>query len=49
MQVKPVADGKSLTADIIGVEFTDARHGKLTTAANETWTTTDGGQNWQTK
>lgn len=49
VQVKPIADDKSLTADIIGVEFTDARHGKLTTAANETWTTTDGGQSWQTK
>ena len=49
VQVKPIADGKSLTADIIGVDFTDARHGKLTTAANETWTTTDGGQSWQTK
>jgi hypothetical protein len=49
VQLKPIADGKSLTADIIGVEFTDARHGKLTTAANETWTTTDGGQSWQTK
>jgi hypothetical protein len=49
MQVKPVADGKPLTADIIGVEFTDARHGKLTTAASETWTTTDAGQTWSKK
>jgi photosystem II stability/assembly factor-like uncharacterized protein len=49
MQVKPVADGKPLTADIIGVEFTDARHGKLTTTASETWTTTDAGQTWSKK
>ena len=49
MQVKPVSAGKPLTAGIIGVEFTDARHGKLTTTGGETWTTTDGGQNWQTK
>jgi hypothetical protein len=49
VQLKPIADGKPLTADIIGIEFTDARHGKLTTAANETWATTDGGQSWQTK
>ena len=49
VQVKPTAGGKPLTADIIGVEFTDARHGKLTTAANETWTTADAGQTWDRK
>jgi hypothetical protein len=48
-QVKPVADSQSLTADIIGVEFTDAQHGKLTTADQETWTTADAGQTWQKK
>jgi len=46
IQVQPVADGQALTADIIGVEFTDARQGKLTTANHEIWTTADGGQNW---
>ena len=45
LQVKPVAGDKPLTADIIGVEFTDSRHGKLTTSA-ETWLTSDGGQSW---
>jgi hypothetical protein len=45
-QVKPVAGGQLLTTDIIGVEFTDAQHGKLTTATHETWTTLDGGQSW---
>ncbi len=49
VQVKPTVEGKSLTADIIGVEFTDARHGKLTTASNETWVTTDAGESWQRK
>jgi hypothetical protein len=45
LQVKPVAGDKALTADIIGVEFTDSQHGKLT-AAGETWLTGDGGQSW---
>ena len=49
VQVKPTVEGKSLTADIIGVEFTDARHGKLTTASDETWVTTDAGESWQKK
>ncbi len=49
VQVKPTVDGKSLTADIIGVEFADARNGKLTTASQETWVTTDAGQSWQKK
>jgi Photosynthesis system II assembly factor YCF48 len=47
--ITPAADGKPLTADIIGVTFTDAAHGKLTTANNETWTTSDAGQSWQEK
>ncbi len=45
-QVKPVADGKPLTADIISVEFTDAQHGKVNTSSHETWTTSDGGVTW---
>src|SRR5205814_1420302 len=31
LKVRPASSGKVLTADIIGVEFTDANHGKLTT------------------
>src|SRR5581483_7733832 len=46
-QVRPTSVGKSLTADIIGVEFTDPQHGKITAANQEIWTTADGGQNWQ--
>jgi photosystem II stability/assembly factor-like uncharacterized protein len=48
VQVTPSADGEPLTAEIIGVEFTDAQHGKITTA-RETWTTSDAGQSWQKK
>lgn len=45
-QVKPVADGKPLTADITRIEFTDAQHGKLTTDSHEAWITDDGGASW---
>jgi hypothetical protein len=45
-QIKPVADGKPLTADILTVQFSDALHGSLTTADRETWTTSDAGQTW---
>lgn len=46
VQVQPVAAGQALTDDLIGVEFPDAMHGKVTTSAKETWTTEDGGQSW---
>jgi Photosynthesis system II assembly factor YCF48/Putative zinc-finger len=48
-QVKPTADGRTLTADVTGIEFIDSQHGKLVTANSETWTTEDAGQNWQKK
>ena len=35
------------TSDIIGIEFEDYQHGKLTTASNESWTTSDAGQSWE--
>jgi hypothetical protein len=47
VQVTPAMDGKTLTADIIGVEFADSLQGKLTTADHETWVTADGGQTWR--
>ena len=47
VQIKPVADGKLLTADIVTVDFSDAKHGKLTTSSRETWTTSDAGDTWQ--
>jgi hypothetical protein len=46
VQVTPTADGKALDADIIGITFTDASHGKLTTSNHENWTTSDAGQSW---
>jgi hypothetical protein len=46
-QVRPVANGEALVDDIIGVEFTDLLHGKVTTSGAETWTTADAGQTWQ--
>jgi hypothetical protein len=49
VQVRPVANGEYLTADILGVEFTDALHGKLTVSGHGTWTTADAGQTWQKK
>ena len=47
IQVSPQADGKTLTADIVTLEFSDSKHGKLTTANRETWTTNDAGATWQ--
>lgn len=47
VQIKPVADGKPLTADVVTVEFGDAQHGKLTTSSHETWITSDAGDTWQ--
>jgi hypothetical protein len=46
-QVKPVADGKTLTTNIVAVEFPDAQHGRLITSSRETWTTSDGGTSWR--
>jgi Photosynthesis system II assembly factor YCF48/Putative zinc-finger len=46
-QIKPTADGRSLTSDIITLEFSDASHGKLTTSNQETWITSDAGETWQ--
>jgi hypothetical protein len=47
--VHPIVNGELLSADIIGVEFTDLQHGTLTTSAKETWTTSDAGETWQKK
>jgi hypothetical protein len=47
MQVLPAAQGEVLSGDIIGVEFTDLLHGKVTTTGKEIWTTADGGASWQ--
>jgi len=46
-QVRPAVNGESLHGDIIGVEFTDTQHGKLTSSTQEMWITADAGQTWQ--
>jgi hypothetical protein len=48
-QVRPTADGKALTEDIVRIEVTDAPRLQLTTASGLVWTTMDGGQRWQVK
>lgn len=35
------------SATLVRVEFTDARHGTLTTSAGETWATSDAGATWR--
>jgi len=45
-QVKPAVNGSPLIADIVGIEFADAQHGKLTTSNHESWTTSNAGQSW---
>lgn len=39
--------GLALSDDISSLTFHDSQHGSLTTAAGQTWTTSDGGQSWQ--
>jgi len=46
-QIKPTTAGRSLTSDIITLEFSDASHGKLTTSNHEMWMTSDAGETWQ--
>jgi hypothetical protein len=46
-QMQPTAKRNLPASDIIGIEFEDYQHGKLTTASNESWTTSDAGQSWE--
>lgn len=46
-QVKPTSAGQTLTEDIATIEFMDSKHGKVTTADHQTWTTNDGGHDWK--
>ncbi len=46
-QVTVSSGGASLTGDIVGIEFVDPQHGKLTTSTAESWTTSDTGETWQ--
>src|SRR5205823_14936410 len=47
--VAPNVEDQSLTADIIGIEFADPQHGKLTTSNQQVWLTSDAGQTWTRK
>ena len=41
------SEGKvSLTGDIVGVEFSDIQHGKISTSSGDVWITGDDGQTW---
>ena len=46
-QVLPIANGQPFAGDIVGVEFSDGLHGKLTSSNREIWITSDAGQTWQ--
>ncbi|HMK28123.1 MAG TPA: hypothetical protein VK473_00460 [Terriglobales bacterium] len=46
-RVRPVVNDVSLKADIINLEFEDAQHGTVFTAAGEKWLTSDGGLSWK--
>ena len=46
-QVKPIANGATLTADIAAIQFTDPQHGKITTSAGAVWLTSDAGDTWR--
>ncbi len=46
-RVAPTEGGTMLTGDIVGIEFSDAQHGNITTSAAESWSTSDSGQTWQ--
>jgi hypothetical protein len=47
MQIVPASAGATLTGDIVGLGFSDAQHGRITTSTGEIWTTGDQGQTWQ--
>lgn len=46
-RIVPSSAGTILTTDIMGLEFSDTQHGKITTSTQEIWTTSDSGQTWQ--
>jgi hypothetical protein len=46
-RVVPSDGGTMLTGDIVGIEFPDPQHGKITTSTTESWSTSDSGQTWQ--
>ncbi|MHB8214492.1 MAG: YCF48-related protein [Candidatus Sulfotelmatobacter sp.] len=45
-RVVPSEANASLIGDVVGVEFSDAQHGRIASSAGEVWTTGDDGQSW---
>jgi hypothetical protein len=45
-QIKPSADGQTLTSDVWQIQFYDSQHGTVTTTNHQTWVTSDGGHGW---
>jgi Photosynthesis system II assembly factor YCF48/Putative zinc-finger len=47
IQITPSTARAGLTGDIVGIQFSDPQHGKISTSNAELWTTSDTGQTWQ--
>jgi len=45
-RVTPSSEGTSMTGNVIGIQFSDAQHGKITTSSSEIWLTSDAGRTW---
>jgi len=41
------ANGRTLSGDVVRIEFADAQNGVLTGSTGETWTTSDAGATWR--
>lgn len=48
-RLTPLAGSSTLSDDIIAITFADHSHGKLNTAAGQTWATSDAGKTWKTQ
>jgi photosystem II stability/assembly factor-like uncharacterized protein len=46
IRVLPAEGGVTLTGDIVSVEFSDPKDGRIATSTAEVWTTTNAGQTW---
>lgn len=47
IRITPSTAGAGLTGDIVGIQFSDPQHGKISTSNAELWTTSNTGQTWQ--
>jgi hypothetical protein len=47
--VVPISDGKTLSADVVRIAFSDPGHGWVATRNGDIWTTRDSGANWSLK